>query len=557
MSSSSNRLPIAIVLLLICPIVAVAHAAEIHVDASNMSGMEDGSPAFPYTTIQQGIVHAAAGDKVRVAAGVYKEAVLMTDGVSVIGAGWRTTFIDATGLSASAVVFDATRLSPLLSGFTITGGEGDQRSEIGDDPVTFGGGILILDSSPLILDNRIVANVVEEGHCFGGGIYVSAQNSAPQIRGNIISGNTAESLTIPGNGRGGAIFASVKDGSVTIEQNVIETNRAIDGGGIVIENLSGAAATIRRNRLIGNRGKFGAAVWLMDADDSTTEVANNLFVDNGSAQAGARGAGVLAFSSANGFFRIINNTFADNALDQGDGAALALDDSQAIVTDALVANNIVYQNEALTGGGIEYTAFGGTIRSNALFANAGGDLYEAGGSTATLIGNVVADPGLAGTAINPYRLSSTSPLIDSAADDVSPSDDLDGLSRPFDGDGDLTAAADFGASEFPARTIDGVRFLSSVEIEWDAELADVSYQLYRGSLAVLRATGNYTQDPISEPLAARDCDLLPSDLPVVDGFAPPPSVALFYLVSLEIGAYTGGLGLGPDGYERPNAFTCP
>ena len=35
------------------------------------------------------------------------------------------------------------------------------RTQIGDEPVTFGGGILILDSSPLILGNRIVDNVVD------------------------------------------------------------------------------------------------------------------------------------------------------------------------------------------------------------------------------------------------------------------------------------------------------------------------------------------------------------------------------------------------------------
>ena len=36
----------------------------------------------------------------------------------------------------------------------------------------------------------------------------------------------------------------------------------------------------------------------------------------------------------------------------------------------------------LTGGGIDHTAFGGTIRNNDLYGNVGGDLYDAGGSTA-------------------------------------------------------------------------------------------------------------------------------------------------------------------------------
>jgi len=125
-----------------------ARAVTIQVDVANVTGVEDGTPAHPYDSIQEGVDHALAGDRVQVAPGIYKETVLMKDDVSVLGSGARTTIIDGTGLSNSVVTFDRTRQSPLLTGFTIRAGHGDQISETGALRDLPGGGFLFFNSWP-------------------------------------------------------------------------------------------------------------------------------------------------------------------------------------------------------------------------------------------------------------------------------------------------------------------------------------------------------------------------------------------------------------------------
>ncbi len=550
-----NAVRTSILLLGLLTVSGTAAAGLIHVDAGNESGVEDGTSAFPYTTIQAGINHAVSGDKVIVAAGIYKETVLMANGVSLLGAGWRDTVIDATDLPNSAVTFDGTPASPMLSGFTITGGRGDQRSDIGGEPVTIGGGILILNSSPVIAENRIIANVLDEGYCLGGGIYVDAQAATPVIRDNIFVGNVAMSATVAGSGKGGAIYVAVKDGGAIIRGNRIEGNLAVEGGGILVENFSNAAVILERNKLENNQAVTGAAAWLSDADGSTTQVVNNEFTGNGSDTAAAAGGGVFAQAAGTGFFRIVNNTLVDHSLPQGSGAALALDDSVATNSNSLVANNVIAGNLAVNGS-LDHTAFSGTIRSNDFHDNTGGDLYDGGGSTATLIDNLFVDPQFVLTHPNTYRLQPTSPLIDVAADAEAPAQDLDGFGRPFDGDGDATAQSDFGAYEFPNRDIE-LRFTGESVIEWDVLSLQESYDVYRGSLARLRATGEYTQDAMSEPLATQFCGVLPGSVPFVESFQPASGELVHYLVTLSIGAWQGGLGQDSQRLTRANDNACP
>ena len=61
----------------------------------------------------------------------------------------------------------------------------------------------------------------------------------------------------------------------------------------------------------------------------------------------------------------------------------------------------------------------------------------------------------------------------------------------------------------------GVAFLDAVgSLGWElVPLAD-SYTVYRGSLTRLRLTGEYTQDPLAEPLAEQFCQLSLASLPL-------------------------------------------
>jgi len=532
-------------------------AATIHVNVTNESGVEDGTLAHPFNTIQEGIDFAAQGDRVQVAPGVYKETVLMGDGVSLLGSGAQTTFIDGNGLQNSVVTFNGTRLSPLLRGFTIKAGHGDQISTSGGVPVYAGGGILILDSSPMINRNVITQNTITQGYCLGGGIYVRSNGAAPEIVDNVISGNVAHSSTVPGSGEGGAIYIVTKTGSVVVEGNLIESNQAVSGGAIYIDNATASTAHIRRNLLRDNDAENGGALYSRVSGGSVSTIVNNLILDNGSTETGAQGGGIAAYALGTGGFSIANNTVVGNAVASGNGGALWLDDGLSSYPN-VVANNVIAGNTALQGGGIDHTAFFEEIRSNDFHGNPGGDLYNGGGSGATLIDNLFSDPGFVSPAQNNYQLLTGSPCIDAAHPGAAPANDLDGFSRPFDGDGNQSAVSDIGAHEYPGGEVFGLSFLADAQsIAWPVLALQDGYNLYRGSLARLRSTGECTQDPLVEPTAAHFCNILSTQVPFADAFEPAPGAGVFYLMTAVVGNWEGPLGINSLGLHRPNDNPCP
>ncbi|ANM29074.1 hypothetical protein ABI59_04890 [Acidobacteria bacterium Mor1] len=92
-------------------------------------------------------------------------------------------------------------------------------------------------------------------------------------------------------------------------------------------------------------------------------------------------------------------------------------------------------------------------------------------------------------------------------------------------------------------------------VEWDDESGIDSFNLYRGDLAVLRATGVYSQAPGSNPEASQECGVL--DLFVEDLNSPPAGVGVFYLTTGTTGGVEGGLGQDSAGGTRPNDNPCP
>ena len=105
---------------------------------------------------------------------------------------------------------------------------------------------------------------------------------------------------------------------------------------------------------------------------------------------------------------------------------------------------------------------------------------------------------------------------------------------------------------------DGVlslRFTTGVDLVWDAETGHEAWNVYRGDLSVLRATGTYTQVPGSNPLAAMFCGLASPS--VSDPVVPAMGAAAHYLATGVSGGVEGGLGTDSDGAARPNDNPCP
>jgi hypothetical protein len=105
---------------------------------------------------------------------------------------------------------------------------------------------------------------------------------------------------------------------------------------------------------------------------------------------------------------------------------------------------------------------------------------------------------------------------------------------------------------------DGAMYLmfhTSSNLQWQPEPDYEAWNCYSGDLEVLRATGDYTQQPGSNPLADRHCGLPAAgmDNPLV----PPVGRAMFLLVTGVNAQGESALGHDSSGQPRPNANPCP
>jgi len=226
-------------------------------------------------TIQLGIAHAAPGDTVLVAPGLYPERIdFMGKGI-VVGSHFVATgdpslipetIIDPSGAGTigSAVTFDdGETSSSVLQGFTIRNAS-----------ASVGAGVLCIAASPRILDNIICHNRASSS---GGGIYDSV--GASTISRNKIFGNQAvrmdgggiwalyASTTISGNEiydnfssfRGAGIYC--EHSTPTISDNIVHdnVNASYYAGGIASRNCM---SIITGNTVFNNEGgAFGGGIF--------------------------------------------------------------------------------------------------------------------------------------------------------------------------------------------------------------------------------------------------------------------------------------------------------
>jgi thrombospondin type 3 repeat protein len=105
---------------------------------------------------------------------------------------------------------------------------------------------------------------------------------------------------------------------------------------------------------------------------------------------------------------------------------------------------------------------------------------------------------------------------------------------------------------------DGLIYIFSTDdayLEWQSEMGPASWNVYEGSLAVLRSTGVYTQATGTNELADRHCGLAE---PWVEDFESlPTGAAKFALVTGVSAGVEGSLGTTSAGAPRPNANPCP
>ncbi|HKB08378.1 MAG TPA: MopE-related protein, partial [Candidatus Polarisedimenticolia bacterium] len=502
-----------------------------------------------------------------------------------------------------------------------------------------GGGIFIAYGNPIIAGNEIARNIstpprVGGGgftHGAGGGIFSADTGSSPQVVGNLIHDNLAQAEV----GRGGGLW--VKGGPATVlSRNFIYGNRAsASGGGIELyaqtraegnliygnsAGLTGAAvdlfnspAVVTLNTIIGNAltetdipagytySTRGAGVYsestLPPPNNPPVRISNNLILGNSVTSTGA-GAGLYSYFS---FPTVANNLFHGNTKlpnassdiggDYNDGQIIGVN-GNLHQAPALVHQPKFYDVTALDGTATTLVVLEATRYSI-------GDVLEYASDgvprTVTAINAVTKTltitPALSGASAT-YRLLvnwgpspgditadahllASSPAIDSGTNaDLEPVD-LDGVSRPLDGNGDGNAIIDMGAYEFITPDCDGdgvpngqdcapcnaaiqtppgpvgptlkLTGSTSLTMRWDKIPQANVFNVYRGSRGSTPFSWNHVCLENGSP-----------DTTSQDTDNPPPGTVFYYLVSGISSCGEGCLGSTnpPGACEVPNPSPC-
>jgi len=361
----------------------------------------------------------------------------------------------------------------------------------------------------------VFAGTYKENIDFDGKAIVVTSADGPDV--TIIDGNQEGSVVTLGsvetrdsvlrgftitNGFGdNAGGIEVRGGSPSILNNIITKNFACQGAGI---NSHFASPLIQHNEIIGNReggcsGGSGAGIYI--GGRSTAEVIENLIADNE-----CHGGGGISLFAA-GTPTIFGNEIHGNRVIQ-DGGGMAF----SSVSEALIVQNLIYDNSAGQGGGIWWlVALGDHVRlvNNTIVDNdapVGSGIFADGydgqselinniivgkqGQTAIdcgdfndleqpifshndvfavdapayggictdhtgTDGNISLDPMFVDPGQQDYDLAGGSPAVDVGDTFIIdlPAEDFAGRPRTVDGNGDDVADVDIGAFEFqgPAR----------------------------------------------------------------------------------------------------------
>jgi predicted outer membrane repeat protein len=335
---------------------STASATTIYVD---LNGGGD------YETIDEGLLHATAGDTILIAPGVYTgpqnrdlsfygRPLLVTGGP---GAG--TVTVDCEGLGRGFIFNSNEHHGSVLDGIEITRGWA-----IG------GGGILCTSSSPTIRNCEITQCVADLGagmSCTGGASpiiehCVFKENVAETAGGGIRCDSGGDPVLtdvafVDNEAHYGGGMMSRGGSSPTITGAIFDSNKAefsgglrCEGGSPVLDNL-----IFVRNEAFHSGGGMGSG------NGSYLTLTNSVFIENSS---GFRGG---AFSFTTGT-TISHCTFLGNSAERGAGFWC----SPPIETEQLITNSII----ALSGGAPVFCETGmgvPTITHSVIFANTAGD----------------------------------------------------------------------------------------------------------------------------------------------------------------------------------------
>jgi hypothetical protein len=332
-----------------------------------------------YSTVQEAVDTAQAGDEIRIAAGTYTDIhtcilttvmgdrvitqVLHLDKSLTIQGGYTTADWMAPDPDANLTILDAQERARVLyvkennstiEGLRLTGGdaEGLVCGRIYAPYENIGGGACIDGGAPVLRNNQVYSNTAFNG----GGLYL--YSSEATLSSNRIYGNTA-------TGGGGGLSLHTSDATLTY--NHIYNNTGVGGGGGI--SLSGDAV------LIGNYIYSNTVPGTMFSG-----VGGGLFLHGDAVLIGNIITGNSTLIEGGGMFIASNNVTLNSNVISGNDARTG--SGGGIVIECIsgysvnLINNVVVGNTA-HGDGPGVSVQGGNathyFRHNTIASNTGGD----------------------------------------------------------------------------------------------------------------------------------------------------------------------------------------
>jgi nitrous oxidase accessory protein NosD len=361
---SRSGLLFAAVLLLAFGTSQLATAKTICVNTGGTGGC--------YKTIGAAVTAAAPKDTIKVAAGTYAEDVVIGKSLYLIGAGAKTTIVDATGLSNAFYIdgLDNPKLSTVtVQGFTAENANFEGIAITSATDVTIWGNTVSNNDLSLDVKNSACPGLpaweTSEGLDCGEGIHLSGVTYST-IADNISTGNSGGMLISDETGKteynvisGNTLKDNVYDCGITIPSHPpYQSSQNGKPWGIYYNTIVGNTSTGNGTAVAGAGAGLLLAGFVPGAIVSGTQIINNTITHNGLPGVvfhGHNNGGTPGVNLSNTV--IVGNSISYDGADTGDaatpgttginlyGTPAGTSNAAAVLTGVLIYGNTI-SNEA-------------------------------------------------------------------------------------------------------------------------------------------------------------------------------------------------------------------